>query len=188
MADDVKQAMHSHIAGLEKKFGKPISYWADMVLAWNEPKHMVNVKRLKDEFGLGHGHASMVVHLAKQNTSAHTDDADLFVEMFAGKEVWKPLYDALVQLVKEVSSTIEFSPKKKYVSLRTHKQIGSLIPAAKGRFEVQLNLKGVPAEGMLEEMKPGQMCSHVVKITDPEFRDFDDLKNWIERAFLSAEK
>ncbi|MGB1620905.1 MAG: DUF4287 domain-containing protein, partial [Schleiferiaceae bacterium] len=68
MSQDLNAGIHSHIAGLEKKTGQPISYWVDMVRSWNEPKHMANVKRLKEEFGIGHGHANMVVHLTKENT------------------------------------------------------------------------------------------------------------------------
>ena len=75
MSQDLNAGIHSHIAGLEKKTGLPISYWVDMVRSWNEPRHMANVKRLKEEFGIGHGHANMVVHLTKENTSLHMDES-----------------------------------------------------------------------------------------------------------------
>ncbi|MDB0054572.1 DUF4287 domain-containing protein [Schleiferiaceae bacterium] len=91
MSQDLNAGIHSQIAGLEKKTGQPISYWVDMVRSWNEPKHMANVKRLKEEFGIGHGHANMIVHLTKENTSLHMDESQLEDSVFKGKEHWKPL-------------------------------------------------------------------------------------------------
>jgi len=63
-------AMAAHVAGMEKKFGKPIQEWIDLVVSWNEPKHMANVKRLKEEFGIGHGHAQMVFSGQREFLSA----------------------------------------------------------------------------------------------------------------------
>lgn len=124
-------AMAAHVAGMEKKFGKPIQEWIDLVVSWNEPKHMANVKRLKEEFGIGHGHAQMVVFLAKENSSAHLDDGDMAQQMLKGKEVWQPLHEKLKALVREVSEEIEFSQKKTYLSLRTSKQIATMGPSPK---------------------------------------------------------
>jgi hypothetical protein len=186
MGKDLNSAIHPHIQGLEKKFGKPVQYWIELVQSWNEPKHMTNVNRLKEEFGLGHGHAGMVVHLAKENTSAHMNEEELDESIFKGKEHWKPLHERLEALVAEVSTAIELSPKKKYVSLRTNRQIGALCPATKTRYEVQFNLKGVTPSGRLESMKPGGMCTHFIALS-AESDDLSEVKIWLERAFESAQ-
>jgi hypothetical protein len=96
MSQDLNAGIHSHIAGLEKNMGKPIAYWVDMVRSWNEPKHMANVKRLKES-----GHEFLL------------------------------------------------SGKKKYYSIRSKKQVGCLVPATKGRFEVWINVKGQEPIGNL---------------------------------------
>jgi len=113
VSQDLNAGIHSHIAGLEKKTGQPISYWVDMVRSWNEPKHMANVKRLKEEFGIGHGHANMVVHLTKENTSLHMDESQLEDSVFKGKEHWKPLYERIVEGLQATGLELELSGKKK---------------------------------------------------------------------------
>ncbi len=181
MSKDLNAGIQSHIAGLEKKTGQPISYWVDMVRSWNEPKHMANVKRLKEEFGIGHGHANMVVHLTKENTSLHMDEDQVEDSVFKGKEHWKPLHERLVAALKETGHEFELSGKKKYYSIRTSKQVGCLVPATKGRFEVWINVKGQEPEGNLQLMKPGSMCSHAIYLNE-EDAEISEAIMWLERA------
>ena len=57
---------------------------------------MANVERLKEEFGIGHGHANMVVHLTKENNSLHMDENQVEDSVFKGKEHWKSLHERIV--------------------------------------------------------------------------------------------
>ncbi|MEY2963917.1 MAG: hypothetical protein RL754_1178 [Bacteroidota bacterium] len=183
MSKDLNNAILSHIDGLEKKSGRPISYWIDLVNSWGEAKHMALVKRLKEEFGIGHGHANMVVHLAKENTSLHKSDHHLLLkEMFKGKEHWTPLYQRLEEALKKAMPELEFSHKKNYVSLRTRKQIAALAPATKSRFEVQLNLSADHDFPSVEALKPGGMFTHKWSILEPEFVDIEKVVHAVQSA------
>ncbi|PWJ82285.1 uncharacterized protein DUF4287 [Pseudaminobacter salicylatoxidans] len=51
----------SYFPSIEKKYGKPISHWLDILEALNSKKHMEMVQLLKEEHGLGHGHANALV-------------------------------------------------------------------------------------------------------------------------------
>ncbi|MEU5693897.1 DUF4287 domain-containing protein [Actinosynnema sp. NPDC020468] len=51
----------SYFPSIEKKYGRPIAEWQDLIRASPLTKHMELVKWLKDEHGLGHGHANAVV-------------------------------------------------------------------------------------------------------------------------------
>lgn len=186
MSKHLDTAIQSHIAGLEKKMGKPIDFWTDLVKAWPQAKHMAHVKRLKEEFGMGHGHANMVVILATESSSLHKSSDDLDAAMFKNKEHWRPLHEALVVLVKGLDAEVEFAHKKGYVSLRTSKQIGCLKPATKTRYEVQINLKGVEPSGLLQAMKPGQMCSHVIHLAEGAEEDLEEVRSWLNRAVEMA--
>ena len=152
-----------------------------MVRSWNEPKHMANVKRLKEEFGIGHGHANMVVHLTKENTSLHMDAIQVENSVFKSKEHWKPLHQRIVEGLQATGLEFELSGKKKYYSIRTSKQVGCLVPATMGRFEVWINVKGQQPTGGLQLMKTGSMCSHVIHLKDPE-ASIDEAVMWLERA------
>lgn len=69
MADDQTTAARfagakgpaSYFVSIEKKYGRPIDDWLDMVRARAADKHMETVAWLKSEHGLGHGHANALV-------------------------------------------------------------------------------------------------------------------------------
>ena len=58
----------SYFPSIEKKYGKPIDHWMDVIKLAGPLKHMELVSHLKTEHQLGHGHASALVawFLAKQ--------------------------------------------------------------------------------------------------------------------------
>jgi hypothetical protein len=51
----------SYYPSIEKKYGRPISEWQDMIRSSPLTKHMELVGWLKAEYGLGHGHANALV-------------------------------------------------------------------------------------------------------------------------------
>ena len=186
--DDGRQAAASYIAGLEKKTGLPLDHWIQLVQSWGAGKHMELVKRLKEEHGISHGYANMVVHMATGESSLTLSDNELVAEMFKGKEHWKPVQEQLLTLVKELDATIECAPKKKYMSLRTKKQMALLVPATKGRYEIQFNLKGEAPTERLLAMKAGGMCTHRIDLLDPSALGQDEallqeIKHWLQEAY-----
>ena len=65
MADEAKnnkvKGPASYFPSIEKKYGQPIAHWQDLVRARMPAKHMELVAYLKEEHGMGHGHANAVV-------------------------------------------------------------------------------------------------------------------------------
>jgi len=59
----------SYFPSIEKKYGKPIAEWKALVRAALPAKHMELVAMLKEQHGLGHGHANAIV----AHTLAETD-------------------------------------------------------------------------------------------------------------------
>lgn len=51
----------SYFPSIEKKYGKPIAHWQDIVRGMPGAKHMEIVRVLKETHGLGHGHANAIV-------------------------------------------------------------------------------------------------------------------------------
>lgn len=51
----------SYFPSIEKKYGFPIKHWLDLLKKQKQLKHMEMVAYLKDEHGLGHGHANALV-------------------------------------------------------------------------------------------------------------------------------
>jgi len=51
----------SYFPSIEKKYGKPISYWLGILDTMDGKKHMEMVDTLKSDHGMGHGHANALV-------------------------------------------------------------------------------------------------------------------------------
>ncbi|MFC5373172.1 DUF4287 domain-containing protein [Brevundimonas faecalis] len=51
----------SYFPSIEKKYGRPIAEWKETIRARYPGKHMELVALLKDEHGMGHGHANALV-------------------------------------------------------------------------------------------------------------------------------
>ena len=51
----------SYFPSIEKKYGQPISHWLGLLGTVSAMKHMEMVAWLKDEHGMGHGHANALV-------------------------------------------------------------------------------------------------------------------------------
>lgn len=51
----------SYFPAIEKKYGRPVEEWFDIVRGSELTRHMELVAWLKSEHGLGHGHANALV-------------------------------------------------------------------------------------------------------------------------------
>lgn len=51
----------SYFPSIEKKYGRPIAEWKDLIRGSGVTGHMKIVSWLKTEHGMGHGHANALV-------------------------------------------------------------------------------------------------------------------------------
>ncbi|MBT2265172.1 DUF4287 domain-containing protein [Rhodococcus erythropolis] len=57
----------SYFPSIEKKYGRPIGEWQELIRGSDLAKHMELVNWLKSEHGMGHGHANaLVAHTLKE--------------------------------------------------------------------------------------------------------------------------
>ena len=62
MATDQKvKGPASYFSSIEKTYGKPVSYWLELLGTMQDKRHMEMVAALKSEHGIGHGHANALV-------------------------------------------------------------------------------------------------------------------------------
>ncbi|MBP2276338.1 MULTISPECIES: DUF4287 domain-containing protein [Sphingomonas] len=61
MSADKIKGPASYFPSIEKTYGRPISEWKYLVRAALPAKHMELVALLKEQHGMGHGHANAIV-------------------------------------------------------------------------------------------------------------------------------
>jgi hypothetical protein len=70
MPEDKVSGPASYFPSIEQKYGQPISHWMAQLEAVADRKHMEQVAYLKEEFGMGHGHANALVGWYRQQHRA----------------------------------------------------------------------------------------------------------------------
>ena len=61
MSEEAVKGPASYFPSIEKKYGRPVAEWKALIRARNPGKHMELVNWLKQEHGMGHGHANALV-------------------------------------------------------------------------------------------------------------------------------
>lgn len=176
------------IENIEKKFGKPIDKWINLVKNKNLEKHSDILKFLKIKHGFTHGYANLISMKARKADAGSAESTDqLVIDQYKGKEKLKPIYDKLLKELSKFGKDIEIAPKKASVSLRRKKQFALIQPSTKTRIDLGLKLKERPRKGRLEGSGPfGTMCTHRVKIYD--LKDIDkEVLGWLKEAYSQAD-
>ncbi|MBK8503239.1 MAG: DUF4287 domain-containing protein [Saprospiraceae bacterium] len=179
-------AVQKMIENLEKSTGKNLNHWTALVQKSGHEKHGAIVKMLKEDHGIGHGYANMIVHLAKESAAISQDDDVLISDQYKGKENLKSIYDQLASKIKGFGKDVEVVPKKSAVSFRRKRQFALIQPSTKTRIDLGLKYDDHPYAGRLETSGPfGSMCTHRVQLTE-ESQINDELLNWIKIAYEEA--
>lgn len=181
------QATQTMIDNLGKNTGKSLDQWVAIVQKEDFKKHgeIVNFLKIGHEFT--HGFANLVAHKAlKSDAGSASDINELITKQYTGKEAFLPIYEKLISEIQKFGDDIEFAPKNAYVSVRRNKQFAMLIPATKTRYEIGINLKGHPTEGILEiDTKTNGMCSHKIHLAN-ESEVTNEVINWLRTAYQNA--
>lgn len=174
------KALQTMIDNMQKKTGKTLDEWFDVLNHENIEKHSLAVKFLKTEHGVTHGFANTIVTLSKENGEPKED---LVSNQYAGKESLKPIYELLLSHIEKFGGDIVVTPKKGSVSLIRKHQFALIKPATKSRIDLGLKLKGMPIEGKLEDSGPfGTMCTHRIQLKSTSDID-DEVVRWLSLAY-----
>ena len=183
------KATATQLENLQKRTGKSLAELTAIVRKSGLTKHGEIREMIKRDLGMGHGDANTLVHIVLKSDGASTSEGksgdEVLDAIYAGpKAAMRPIHDRLMAAVGTFGE-FEVAPKKTYVSLRRKKQFATIGPATNTRFEVGLNMKGVPATARLEALPPGGMCQYRVKVGDTNAVDAE-LLAWIRQAYDSA--
>ena len=142
---------------------------------------------LKEDFGLGRGHAMAIVLTLKPDSEKNVSKDDRLARHFSGKRsAWRKTYDDLMQAVGAFGSDVTVAPTDTYISVLRKKSKFAVIGVTADRLDIGIKLKGVPAKGRLEESGVwNAMVTHRVRIEDPKQIDAA-LMGWLRQAYDAA--
>jgi predicted transport protein len=177
------QAAETQISNIETKTGKSRAQLSRTILDLDLAKHGEMVSWVKANWGLGHGDANTIVHVARRSADGETaSDGDPLDAIYVGpKSHQRPIHECLMKAI-DTFGDFEIAPKKGYVALRRKKQFAMLGPKTKDRFELGINLKDDAAHPLMKPVKPGGMCQYIISIHSPNEVD-ESVIAIVRRAF-----
>ncbi len=174
------KALKTMIDNMPEKTGKSLDEWKKLLATKSFDKHSEAVKFLKSEHAVTHGFANTIVTLSKDKNEA---PEDLVKNQYQGKEHLMPIYQAIIDVVKDFGSDVIVTPKKSSVSLIRKRQFALIKPATKTRIDLGFKLVGKELTERLENSGPfGTMCTHRVRISTIDEID-EELKRWLGEAY-----
>lgn len=185
------KATATQIANIEKKTGKTLVQLTAAVKRCGKQKHGEIRSWLMETYGIGHGDANTLTHVALKSDGERAANAsgaspeDVLQTIYSGKkEHLRPIHDKLMTAISKFGD-FEIAPKKGYVSLRRKKQFAMLGPKTNERFELGLNLKDEIKDARVKAAPPGGMCQYVVPLTSANDVDAS-LLAYVKRAYDAA--
>lgn len=138
---------------------------------------------LKDDYGLGPGHAMALVSTFKGPKPADTDRIDA---QFSGKKAhWRPAFESLLARLSEVAPVVTAATDS-YVSLTKGGAKFAIVAVTADRLDVGIKLKGAEPTARFDTAGSwNSMVTHRVRITDAAQLD-DELFDWLRRAYEAA--
>jgi Domain of unknown function (DUF4287)/Domain of unknown function (DUF5655) len=159
----------------KKGFMKP-GVKAGEIVAW-----------LKEDFGLGQGHAMAIVLLLRQANEPRISREEGISRLFKGDRAhWRKPYDQLARRLKKFGPDVSLAPTNTYISmLRSGRKFG-VLQVTSDRLDVGIKLKGMPAGGRFEKSGNwNNMVTHRVRVDAPQQLDAEVL-SWLHRAYEKA--
>jgi len=142
---------------------------------------------LKNDFGLGHGHAMAIVLLLRQASGQIAPAEEKINKLFSGPRAhWRRAYDGLLSKIDKFGPDVTVSPTDSYVSLLRNRRKFAVVQVTSDRMDLGLKLKGMPPKGRFQKSGQwNQMVTHRVRLAEPKELDAEVL-SWLHQAYDKA--
>ncbi|ANP71010.1 DUF4287 domain-containing protein [Cryobacterium arcticum] len=141
---------------------------------------------LKEDYGLGTGHAMALVSALGQVPGQRLPVEEKINAQFSGaKAHWRATYDALLAHARQIGE-VNLAPTNSYISLLRGTKKFAIVQVTAGRLDLGLKLPGVNGADALEASGSwNSMVTHRVRLADPAELT-DDVLAWLRRAYDAA--
>jgi hypothetical protein len=177
----------AYLDSVQTKTGRTAAEFVSMARARGLTKHADIVAWLKEEYGLGVGHARAVAAVIQQADQPREGADAQVAKYFAGsKAAWRTTYDALLTAAQEFGTDLGVAPTSSYLSLVRSGKKFAIVQVTAARFDIGVKLKGLAPEGRLEEAGSwNAMVTHRVRLSAPAELD-DEVIAWLRAAYQRA--
>ena len=145
------------------------------------------VRWLKEDYGLGHGHAMAMYGAIKPADGPRRSTDEAVAAHFAGRRAgWRETYDRLIASVAGFGADVSAQPAKSYISLVRDGKKFAIVGVTSERFDVGIKLKGAaPTARLAPAGGWNAMVTHRVAVRNPGDVD-PELIRWLHSAYEGA--
>ncbi len=142
---------------------------------------------LKQDFGLGQGHAMAIVLALRNATQPRVSRDARVTRLFTGDRAkWRKPYDDLLTRVNKFGPGISVGPTDTYLSLLRDGKKFAIVQVTSDRLDIGIKLKGAATTSRFQAAGGwNSMVTHRVQISTPKQIDAEVLK-WLKRAYDGA--
>jgi len=151
----------------EKGLLKP-GFKAGDIIAW-----------LKNDFGLGHGHAMAIYAVFTDHKSQDKKPEEAIDKLFSGgKSIWRDVFDHLIHDINKFGNDIKIAPTNTYISLLKGNKKFAIVYFTTDRMDIGIKRKGIePTKrfelaGTWNTMVTHKVSIHTAKEVDKELMDW----------------
>ena len=141
---------------------------------------------LKEDYGLGTGHAmALVAALGKVPGQRLPVDEKVAAQFGGAKARWRGTYDALLAHARDLGD-VNLAPTNSYISLLKGTGKFAIVQVTAARLDLGLKLPGVPGTDALELSGSwNSMVTHRIRLADPADLTAE-VFDWLRRAYETA--
>ena len=142
---------------------------------------------LKEDYGLGQGHAMSIVLAIKNVTQPKLSQSESIARHFKGARAkWRRPYDELLARVGEFGPGVSEDPTDTYISFLRNGRKFAIVQVTADRVDIGIKHKGRQTTSRFEAAGAwNAMVTHRVHITDPIQLD-PELLEWLKQAYAAA--
>ena len=180
-------SFQAYLDSVKAQTGKTVADFRAQSSEKGLSKHGEIVRWLKDEYGLGHGHATAVAAALLKPDFKKTPKDEKVDAIFSGKKaVWKDTYEKILAAVQDFGDDVDIAPTDTYVSvLRGRGKVAIVQPGA-AFLDLGIKRRGADATERFEAAGTwNSMVTHRVRITDAAQIDAE-VMDWLRAAYEGA--
>jgi hypothetical protein len=145
------------------------------------------VSWLKEDYGLGQGHAMAIVLTLQNATQPRLKNAEKIDRLFKGdKARWRKPYDELLARIGKFGPDVSTDPTNTYISILRNGKKLAIVQVSRERLDIGIKLKSMKPTGRFESAGTwNSMVTHRVRISDPAQIDAEVLAR-LKQAYEAA--